>query len=388
MKTICIYHHNCADGFGAAWVVRKALGAGVQFHPGIYGEAPPDVAGKDVILVDFSYKYDVLVELSYKARSVIILDHHKSAAEDLGRLWKFHAGVEHDTRQEDGTVLLGWRSAFMHAEMQNCPRIAACFDMERSGAMLAWDHFFPGQEAPQLLKHIQDRDLWRFQFEGTREIQANLFSYPYDFEVWDRLMNLPALKMIEDGVAIERKHHKDVAELVAKTKRRMTIGGYDVPVANLPYTLTSDAGHLMAQDEPFAACYMDTTRNRYFSLRSTDAGLDVSEIAKLYGGGGHRNAAGFSVPFEHPLACNAPPLKCYQVGEQELVAAYTPEQAIAILCSFSGYASDDFTVEDVSAWTDAELDRPCFEEDGTTPADPWRKAFASCTYPQYLGGWE
>ena len=80
------------------------------------------------------------------------------------------------------------------------------------------------------------------------------------------------------------------------------IGGFDVPVANLPYTLTSDAGAVMCAGEPFAACYWDTPNGRSFSLRSTDAGEDVSEVAKQYGGGGHRNASGFRVPFGHELA--------------------------------------------------------------------------------------
>ena len=57
---LCIYHHNCADGFTAAWVVKKAFG-NVDFHPGKYNEPPPDVTGRDVIIVDFSYKYDVLL---------------------------------------------------------------------------------------------------------------------------------------------------------------------------------------------------------------------------------------------------------------------------------------------------------------------------------------
>ena len=99
-----------------------------------------------------------------------------------------------------------------------------------------------------------------------------------------------------EGEAIERKHHKDVAELVGASRRTMVIGGHTVPVANLPYTLTSDAGHLMCKDQPFAACYLDTPKGRTFSLRSTDDGMDVSEIAKAYGGGGHRNAAGFIRP--------------------------------------------------------------------------------------------
>lgn len=300
-KTMCIYHGNCADGFGAAWVVRQALGADVEFVPGVYGQEPPDVTGKDVILVDFSYKYDVLVAMSWKANSIVVLDHHKSAAEDLARFPAFHAGIERDGRRDDGATLLGWLSAHEFMSMQNSPSIACCFDMGRSGAMLAWDHFFPDQEPPQLLRHIEDRDLWLFRLEGTREIQANLFSYPYDFEVWDKLMAADVETLRSDGAAIERKHHKDVAELVAVMKRRLIIGGHDVPVASLPYTLTSDAGHLMTQGEPFAACYWDTPEGRVFSLRSTDEGLDVSEIAKQYGGGGHRNASGFRVPFGHEL---------------------------------------------------------------------------------------
>ncbi|WP_350648658.1 phosphohydrolase [Pseudomonas sp. HY13-MNA-CIBAN-0226] len=300
-KTMCIYHGNCADGFGAAWVVRKALGDDVEFVPGVYGQEPPDVTGKDVILVDFSYKYDVLAALSWKAHSVIVLDHHKSAAADLARFESFHAGIEEDTRHDDGSVLLGWKTAHDMANSQNGPSIACCFDMNRSGAMLAWDHFFPDQEPPQLLRHIEDRDLWLFQLDGTREIQANLFSYPYDFEIWDRLMMADVESLRSDGAAIERKHHKDIGELVAVTKRRMIIGGHDVPAANLPYTLTSDAGHLMCANEPFAACYWDTPDGRSFSLRSTDQGLDVSEIALQYGGGGHRNASGFRVPFGHEL---------------------------------------------------------------------------------------
>lgn len=81
----------------------------------------------------------------------------------------------------------------------------------------------------------------------------------------------------------------------------MVIGGFDVPVANLPYTLSSDAGHEMAKGQPFAACYWDTPDGRVFSLRSAPDGQDVSAIAKQYGGGGHRAAAGFKVPPGHAL---------------------------------------------------------------------------------------
>ena len=293
-KKLCIYHGNCADGFGAAWVVRKALGPDVEFHAAHYGGTPPDVDGKHVVIVDFSYPYDTLIELADQAASVLILDHHKTAQEDLKGV--FSAGENYE--QFNGECKAECLSC-------NAPHIGQRFDMTRSGAGLAWDFFFPGRPRPALINHIEDRDLWLFKLEGTREIQANLFSYPYDFEVWDQLMAADVLSLVSDGAAIERKHHKDIAELVGVTKRRLVIGGHDVPVASLPYTLTSDAGHLMAQGEPFAACYWDTPTGRVFSLRSTDGGMDVSEIASQYGGGGHRNAAGFRVPFDHSLASPA-----------------------------------------------------------------------------------
>lgn len=290
-KTLCIYHAFCADGFGAAWVVRKAFNGDVDFHAASYGQEPPDVASRDVIMVDFSYKRPVLDGMIQKANSMLILDHHKTAQEDL-------SGIQ-------PPFGMSWARHQQNVYQDRCEGVAglpyALFDMNRSGAGLAWDFFFPDQKRPALIDTIEDRDLWRFSLPFTREVQANIFSYPYDFKTWDYLMavgkdHMGLQDLAQEGGAIERKHHKDVAELVGASKRRMTIGGYDVPVANLPYTLASDAGHLMAQGEPFAACYMDTPKGRTFSLRSTDAGVDVSEIAKSYGGGGHRNAAGFLKP--------------------------------------------------------------------------------------------
>lgn len=285
-KSLCIYHHNCADGFGAAWAVWKAhkkAGEEIDFFPGIYGQPPADCSGRNVILVDFSYKRDVMERIIASAKSVTILDHHKTAQAEIQPL--LDAG-----------------------------KAAGVFDMEKSGAILAWNWFFAGEEPPQLLKHIEDRDLWRFALPKTREIQANLFSHPYDFEKWDALIEQceNPQKLAEfayAGEAIERKHFKDIDELLGVTRREMNIGGYVVWAANLPYTMASDACELlcktsmidprdgMATLEPpaFAATYYDGANGRFFSLRSRGE-FDVSEIAKKYGGGGHKNASGFTMP--------------------------------------------------------------------------------------------
>lgn len=297
---LVIYHGKCADGFSAAWCfhhVEQYWEMNFDFHAGIYNDPPPDVTDRVVYLVDFSYKSAVVEEMAKTAKQIILIDHHKTAIEDLAGLIG------------NGTI-------------------NAYTDLERSGAVLAWDFLFNSHhgdngdvlethdrgspyyvEPPKLLRYIQDRDLWKFKLANSREVNANVFSFDYSFENWDKLMKAnehDLMQMTVAGAAIERKHHKDIKELLDVCQRTMDIGGYTVPVASLPYTLTSDAGHAMAvahnKGEDFAACYWDTATHRIFSLRSADNGMDVSNVASQYGGGGHKHAAGFRVPRDHILA--------------------------------------------------------------------------------------
>jgi len=266
-SNLCIYHGNCPDGFGAAWAVHHALGDDVEFYKGMHQQLPPDVTGLDVFLVDFSYKKPVLEAMLKQAASITILDHHISAEQDL-------------------------------ADLLSTGKVAGLFDMSKSGAMLAWEWFHPDTPVPKLIQHIQDRDLWQFKLDDTRQVTIGLASYPYDFALWDKLMastphELDVLK--RDGEALERKLQIDIKILIDTGIRRMVIGGYDVPVLNAPAAYVSEAGNIMAQGEPFAACYWDHANGRSFSLRASETGIDVSKVARQYGGGGHVKASGFTV---------------------------------------------------------------------------------------------
>jgi hypothetical protein len=229
---ICIFHSPCADGFGAALAVKMRFPeADISFVPGVYGEAPPDVEGKHVVIVDISDDYDTRVALSYKAASILILDHHKTAMAALHRLPKEpDAGVGGDPWENFHTEGAGVCMS------QGMPHIGARFDMERSGARMAWDFFHPHDSVPRMIAHIEDRDLWRFAIPNTREFQAYLFSLPYDFATWEQALRgaddpgaYPT--MIAEGRAIERKHHKDIAELLPLVRTTMVVGGVEVPVA-------------------------------------------------------------------------------------------------------------------------------------------------------------
>ncbi|MCQ4271052.1 phosphohydrolase [Pseudomonas kuykendallii] len=281
-RVICIYHGGCADGFGAAYAVWRALGRDVEFHPAKYGSAPPDVAGAVVLVVDFSYPLETLQAMADVAEQVLVIDHHKTAAEALAALPEAPMGY--------------------HAWRQRELRLSAIFDIRRSGAGLTWDFLNPGWGRPALVDYIEDRDLWRFSLSATREVMAGLFSYPQEFEVWAHFMEGGVRQLLQDGKAIERKQRQDVAAVIRSSLRRMMIGDHDVPVVNAPYTMASDVGHVLLEGEPFAATYYDAAEERVFSLRSSDNGVDVGAISEQYGGGGHRNASGFRVPHGHVLA--------------------------------------------------------------------------------------
>lgn len=295
MNPLVIYHANCADGFTAAWCFHhyakhSSMEIEFDFHPGVYNDPPPDCTDRVVYLVDFSYKRAVVEGILRVAEEVILIDHHKTAIEDLSPLFKSDS----------------WSG--------EPKQLSHYTDINRSGAMLAWDYLFNWgnpdkthplyKQPPLLLEYVQDRDLWKFKLELTREVSAAIFSHAYSFDKWDTLMSggrIEMMKMASEGHAIERKHHKDIKELLNVCQHFGVIAGHTVPVANLPYTLASDACHNMAKNYKdgtvFAASYYDTGSHRVYSLRSCDNGMDVSEIAKQYpGGGGHKHAAGFRIP--------------------------------------------------------------------------------------------
>ena len=309
MNPLCIYHGSCLDGFAAATVVHMEFKGKVDFFAGYYDKPPPDLArisGREVFIVDFSYPPDVLEWMVREPREggagcskVTVIDHHKPAAEALAAYQPLPTGAPRH------------------------PKIFAHFDMNYSGAVLTWQHFNPFDEPPEMLKFIQDRDLWTFHLDSTRDICTALASYPWDFGVWlDILSNQPSRReytyggLYADGQAIRRAHNMARARVIKAGARKLRIDGVVVPVCNAPHEMASEIGNLLAgaggATMPFAATYSDTDAGRTFQLRSVAGGVDVSAIAAKFGGGGHEHAAGFTITFaeamqfEFPFSAPAP----------------------------------------------------------------------------------
>lgn len=292
MKPLCIYHGGCDDGFAAAWCVKAGLRDDVELYPGTYQKDPPPHDGRDVVFVDFSYKRPVLDEMAKRANSVLILDHHKTAAEDLKDI----------TRAPSFDA---WRAAAWNGRLSAQIRMVALFDMDRSGAALAWDYFIGDGAAigfslsgskirRKFIDYIQDRDLWRKELPGGDEFTIALRSYPQDFAVWDGLIAAGPELLIEEGSSIQRYYRLRVEEL-KRHAYKASLGGSDCWISNAPYFAASEvAGELCAFGGEFGACYFEVERGRFqYSLRSR-GDFDVSAIARQFGGGGHKNAAGFA----------------------------------------------------------------------------------------------
>ncbi len=261
---IVIYHANCPDGFGAAWSFYKKYGLKATYIPMSYGDPIPDLSNKEVYFVDFCLHKEQLLEIKNIAESITVLDHHKTANDECGDL------------------------DFCH------------FDMNHSGAVLAWKHCFPYDSVPYLLRYVEDRDLWKWQIPSSQEILSVVDSVEKTFENWDNLsykINVPGSDRWNtircNGQAI-MEYKKTLIQNIIKNVHYLTIDGKRVPAVNTPF-YQSEIGNQLSVDKPFAAAYYWNGDRYCFSLRSNEGGSDVSVIAKKYGGGGHVRASGFTI---------------------------------------------------------------------------------------------
>ena len=255
-----IYHADCTDGFGACWAAWKCLGNRAEYHARSHGEPPPDVTGKNVVILDFSFDKETTKKMIQDSNTLLVIDHHRTAMVELNDIPNTH------------------------------------FDMSKSGAMLAWEWFHPGKEPPKFIRYIMDRDLWTWELEYSREFSAAFDMVQFQFEEFE--------KFEDDSVfddAIKRgsyilAYSKTVVKKICEKAQLRKFQGKDVLIVNSSHWM-SEIGARLAHDCDFALIwYWDhKTSQTKASLRAFHETVDVSEIAKKFGGGGHRKAAGFNL---------------------------------------------------------------------------------------------
>lgn len=260
-----LFHKSCSDGTGSRYAAWKKFGDKAKYIAVAYGEPVPQMEpGSEIYILDFSYPKNVLEQLRSIHRKVVVIDHHKSAEEALRGLEDCH------------------------------------FDMTKSGAVLSWEYFHPDKPVPQLLKHVQDWDLWQFKLPGTKQIFKGLDLLKGNMELWDNIIDGGMPEMMLDGLRTSGEAICDWSDMkvesyVKHKVKIVTLFGYQIGVTNATEWV-SEIGNAICKDDSlkvaFSMSYFVNPENKVIlSFRSIGA-MDVSKIAQRFGGDGHQNASG------------------------------------------------------------------------------------------------
>ena len=276
MKDIVVlYHRNCPDGFGGAYAAWKKFGDSATYIAMHHNQAVPEgLDGKEVYIIDYSFKKDVMLELEKRAARLVVLDHHIGAREAV------EAVREH------------------------------VFDNDRSGASIAWRYFHPNAPLPRLIAYIEDTDINRMSLPNAHTMSTHLSAQRFDFDVFEKLMQEVESDegfeaAVERGEAY-REYVSHLADFLAGKAEEVEFEGHHVFAINTQVNqhLRDQIGARLSKGRPFAILWMEDAAGRVFSMRG-DGSVDLSKLAQKYGGNGHKGAAAFkllsgaSLPFTY-----------------------------------------------------------------------------------------
>jgi uncharacterized protein len=291
MKSLVIYHGNCADGFGAAYVAWKALDDSAEYVPANYGDCVIsdgnikikdtvyELSGRKVYVLDYSIPPEQMSNLIDSAKLVFWLDHHKSAID----AW---LGPKY---------LAPHRQSYMGGD----DKLFTHLNNQKAGCRLAWEYFFPDIQTPMGLQYIEDRDLWRFNMANTKPFCEGLNQEPHDFASWDPFMvdNSRHDELVHRGKVLLEAKELRAKKVAGRELIQVLLGGEIFHCANVVNDISETGTEICkATGRPSATFFISDEGNVVVSLRSLDGiPVDVAAVALQYGGGGHRNAAGFKM---------------------------------------------------------------------------------------------
>jgi oligoribonuclease NrnB/cAMP/cGMP phosphodiesterase (DHH superfamily) len=269
---LVLYHgRRCPDGFGAALAAWLYYGDRAEYVGLDHGDVQsvddlPALEGRAVYILDFSFSADILTAMDERAAKLVMLDHHKSAAEKLTG-FACRCGVVH-------------------------------FDMNKSGARLAWEFFHPNEPVPALLQYVEDRDIWKWEFPQSAAFLSALDMEGQDFARWAEIARFGADQLdafTERGRAMDEKFRK-MANDIAEGAQPVVFNGIEGLMVNAPGMFHSLVGDILsAKTGTFALMWSASDKGVKAGLRS-QRNFDCIALAESMGGGGHAQACGFRMP--------------------------------------------------------------------------------------------
>lgn len=284
-EKVFIIYDGDMDGWGAAWIAHKSLtnycGISDKNITLIEMSKSSDRKTFDfslieedsvIYILDYNFDHEVIFQFCELSKKVIIIDHHK---------YFFPKGQEWFEDLSD--ILIYY------------------VDINHSAAILSWQYFTSKDKMaiypPEILKYIEDRDLWKWELENSKEINSYIPLLLKNINYWDEITknwhSLYKHIFIEHGEAI-LAHIKEKVKSSSKKARLIKIENYEVPIVNSMFYSSEICEELLNlyPDCLFSVCF-HTTENGHTHLEFRSRGdFDVSLIAKKFGGGGHKAAAG------------------------------------------------------------------------------------------------
>ncbi|WP_440110952.1 DHH family phosphoesterase [Acidovorax sp. BL-A-41-H1] len=271
---LILYHgRGCPDGFGAALAAWLFYGDTAEYLGLDHGDVAsiddlPDVRGRAVYILDFSFANEIMAALDERAAKLVMLDHHKSAAEKLTG-FACRCGVVH-------------------------------FDMNKSGARLAWEFFLPHTPVPPLLQYVEDRDIWKWEFAESAGFLSALDMEPQTFDRWRDIASFTPAQMeqfMARGAAMDEKYRKLAAD-IAEGAQPLVFNGITGLMVNAPGMFHSLVGDILsAKTGTFALMWSAGAKGVKVGLRA-QRNFDCIALAESMGGGGHAQACGFKMKVE------------------------------------------------------------------------------------------
>ena len=277
MKSITIlYHANCPDGFSAAWAAWKKFMDTADYMPVEHQTPPPELKDKIVYLLDFSYKAEVMKKIAKENKELFIIDHHITAEKEIKLLV---------------------RSAKLPATYNL--QLTTILEMDHSGSYLAWKHFHPTKSVPKIIQYVEDSDLWRFKKTHTKEVTMILSMEPFTFKAWDKFAKKLEKKKALNEIIKKGKNISDyensLVQRIASKAVSVEFENHKVSAVNSPILISEIGNELIQRNPPLGIVWYADGNKIKVSLRG-NGNIDLSKIAEKYGGGGHKNAAGFKLP--------------------------------------------------------------------------------------------
>jgi oligoribonuclease NrnB/cAMP/cGMP phosphodiesterase (DHH superfamily) len=272
-----VYHSPCSDGVTSAWAIWRYF-KDAKLIPISHGQklSPDDYTNKTVAVVDFCFSKDYILSIADTCKKLIILDHHKSAERDL-------VGLSHKN-------------------------VELIFDMNRSGAQIAWDYMESKRQSPRpyhwFVESVADQDLWRWSLPWSRVVNKATYELGFHESVHTVDALVSSGKSHDDftqvGKLLMEKMNIDVEKYAREAficKMLTPVGTFTVALSSPPDKYVSEVGAKIANTAPvdFAVMYSyDFGKDTYkLSFRASPGKVDLSYIAKtLPNGGGHASSAG------------------------------------------------------------------------------------------------